>query len=225
MKHPIIIAIDGFSSCGKSTLARDISKELGYIYIDSGAMYRAVTYYFLKNNIQLADSAEVQSAVEKIHLHFEHNNGNSEIYLSGGNIESKIRTAEISERVSDIAALSPVRRKLVSLQREFAAGQSVVMDGRDIGTVVFPNATVKLFITADLNVRTHRRFKELRDRGINIKKSEVEENLQHRDHIDSTRDDSPLRKADDAILIDNSKMNQNEQLQLALRLIREKIAN
>jgi cytidylate kinase len=222
MKHPIIIAIDGFSSCGKSTLARDISKELGYMYIDSGAMYRAVTYYFLKNNIDLNQAAAVQSAVEKIHLHFEHNKGKSEIYLSGGNIESKIRTAEISERVSDIAALSPVRRKLVSLQREFAAGQSVVMDGRDIGTVVFPNATVKLFITADLNVRTQRRFKELRDRGVNISKKDVEKNLQHRDHIDSTRDDSPLRKADDAILIDNSKMNQSEQLQLALQLIREK---
>lgn len=192
------------------------------MYIDSGAMYRAVTYYFLKNNIDLNQAAAVQSAVEKIHLHFEHNKGKSEIYLSGGNIESKIRTAEISERVSDIAALSPVRRKLVSLQREFAAGQSVVMDGRDIGTVVFPNATVKLFITADLNVRTQRRFKELRDRGVNISKKDVEKNLQHRDHIDSTRDDSPLRKADDAILIDNSKMNQSEQLQLALQLIREK---
>jgi cytidylate kinase len=219
MKKPIIIAIDGFSACGKSTLARDLSHELQAIYIDSGAMYRAVTYYFLKNNIDLSSHKAVIEAVDKIHVHFERVNHHSEIYLSGGNVESKIRTQEVTEKVSEVAALSPVRKKMVQLQREYARDDSVVMDGRDIGTVVFPNADVKLFITADTHVRTDRRFLELKEKGQKVTKKEVRDNLKERDHIDSTRADSPLRKAPDAILIDNTQLTRKDQLEVAMKHI------
>ena len=223
MKKPIIIAIDGFSACGKSTLARDISKKLNYIYIDSGAMYRAVTYYFIKNDIEVSDLAAVSAAAEKIHVHFERQNKESQIHLSGGNVEGKIRTQEISKRVSQVAALSPVRKKMVQLQREYASGDSVVMDGRDIGTVVFPNADVKLFITADINERTNRRYLELKSEGTQVSKKQVRDNLKSRDHLDSTREDSPLRKAPDAILIDNTHLSRKQQLEVALEKINEKV--
>jgi cytidylate kinase len=223
MKKPVIIAIDGFSACGKSTLARDISKKLDYIYIDSGAMYRAVTYYFLKNNLDVKDNELVQKTIDKIHLHFERNNNKTEIYLSGGNVESKIRSQTVSEKVSQIAAISAVRKKMVELQRTFASGESVVMDGRDIGTVVFPNADVKLFITADIQERTKRRYLELKEKGHKINKNQVEKNLKERDHLDSTREDSPLRKANDAILIDNTQLSRKQQLNVALEKIKEKL--
>ncbi len=224
MKKPVIIAIDGFSACGKSTLARDISKELDYIYIDSGAMYRAVTYYFLKNNLDVKDNELVQKTIDKIHLHFERHNNKTEIYLSGGNVESKIRSQTVSEKVSQIAAISAIRKKMVELQRTYASGESVVMDGRDIGTVVFPNADVKLFITADIQERTKRRYLELKEKGHKINRNEVEKNLKARDHLDSTREDSPLRKANDAILIDNTQLSQKQQLNVALEKIKEKLA-
>jgi len=225
MKKPVIIAIDGFSACGKSTLAKDISHALNCIYIDSGAMYRAVTYYFIKNEIDLSDTAAVSEAIEKIHVHFKRENKESQIYLSGGNVEEKIRTQEVSELVSQVAALSPIRKKMVQLQREYASGDSVVMDGRDIGTVVFPNADVKLFITADIQERTKRRYLELKNKGLKVSKKEVEENLKSRDHLDSTREDSPLRKAPDAILIDNTLLTRKQQLKLALEKIKEQIEN
>lgn len=224
MKKPVIIAIDGFSACGKSTLARDIAKKLDYIYIDSGAMYRAVTYYFLKNNLDIENEEFVQKTIDKLHLHFERNNSKSEIYLSGGNVESKIRSQAVSEKVSQIAAISAVRKKMVELQRTFSSGESVVMDGRDIGTVVFPNADVKIFITADIRERTKRRYLELKEKGHNISKNEVEKNLKERDHLDSTREDSPLRKANDAILIDNTLLSRKEQLNVALEKIKEKLS-
>ncbi len=223
MKKPIIIAIDGFSACGKSTLARDLSKKLNCIYIDSGAMYRAVTYYLIKNNIDISNLTAVKEALDKIHVHFERENGDSVIYLSGGNVENKIRTQDISSKVSEVAAISPVRKKMVQLQREYASDGSVVMDGRDIGTVVFPNADIKLFITADTQVRVQRRYLELKNKGLSVSKKEVRDNLKSRDHIDSTRKDSPLRKAPDAILIDNSQMSQKQQLKVALDLINQRL--
>lgn len=220
MSSPLVIAIDGFSSCGKSTLAKDIAEELDILYIDSGAMYRAVALYFLDKDIDYQNEEQVKVHLPRIKIHFRKLNGNYHTFLNDKDVESKIRTSRVSDHVSEVAALSPVRRKLVELQRKMAAGTSLVMDGRDIGTVVFPKATVKLFLTADLHVRAYRRLQELRQRGLKVKKKEVLENLKKRDMIDSTRSDSPLRKADDAVLIDNSHLNRKEQLQLALDIIR-----
>lgn len=220
MSSPLVIAIDGFSSCGKSTLAKDIAEELDILYIDSGAMYRAVALYFLDKDIDYQNEDQVKAHLPRIKIHFRKLNGNYHTFLNDKDVESKIRTSRVSDHVSEVAALSPVRRKLVELQRKMAAGTSLVMDGRDIGTVVFPKATVKLFLTADLHVRAYRRLQELRQRGLKVKKKEVLENLKKRDMIDSTRSDSPLRKADDAVLIDNSHLNRKEQLQLALDIIR-----
>lgn len=220
MSSPLVIAIDGFSSCGKSTLAKDIAEELDILYIDSGAMYRAVTLYFLDKDIDYQEEEQVKTHLPRIKIHFRKLNGNYHTFLNDKDVELKIRTSQVSDHVSEVAALSPVRRKLVELQRKMAAGTSLVMDGRDIGTVVFPKATVKLFLTADLHVRSYRRLQELRQRGLKVKKKEVLENLKKRDKIDSTRSDSPLRKADDAVLIDNSHLNRKEQLQLALDIIR-----
>jgi cytidylate kinase len=184
-------------------------------------MYRAVTYYFIKNDIKLSNTSAVKQAIDKIHVHFEREKNESVIYLSGGNVESKIRTQDVSEQVSKVAAISYVRKKMVQLQREYASDDSVVMDGRDIGTVVFPNADVKLFITADIHVRTQRRYLELKEKGIKVSKKEVRDNLKNRDHLDSTREDSPLRKAPDAILIDNSQLSRKKQLKVALDHINE----
>lgn len=222
MPSPLVIAIDGFSSCGKSTLARDIAGKLDILYVDSGAMYRAVTLYFLDHNIHYNDPPQLLKCLPKIDIQFKMDNSQYHTYLNGKRVDERIRSQEVSDIVSDVAALSPVRRKLVQLQREMSTGNSLVMDGRDIGTVVFPRATVKLFLTADINVRTLRRLNELRKKGVKTNKKEVFQNIQKRDNIDSTREDSPLRKADDAILIDNSNMSRKEQLQIALEIINKK---
>ena len=222
------IAIDGYSSCGKSTLAKEIAQKLNYRYVDSGAMYRAVTYYMIKNGI-LKDGAYIKQAVVnelpsiEIDFTFNKEKGISETLLNGNNIEKDIRTIEISRQVSPISAIEAVRTKLVSLQQKMGTKGAVVMDGRDIGTVVFPKADVKLFMTANMNIRAERRYQELLSKGQNVNFDEVKESLNRRDYIDMNRDVSPLRQAKDAIVIDNSELTREEQLDLALDIINQKI--
>lgn len=216
----IIIAIDGYSSCGKSTLARALAKRLGYIHIDTGAMYRAVSLYVLRHHLDIHDADAMEEALEKIsiHLSFEHNTQIT--YLNHENVEEAIREPNINEIVSNVSALSIVRKAMVAQQRRMGLDKGIVMDGRDIGTVVFPEADLKLFLTADLPVRIERRWLELQSKGIHLDREEVKANLQLRDHIDSTREDSPLRQAPDATIIDTSYLTPKEQLQIALDLAR-----
>lgn len=221
----IIIAIDGYSSCGKSTLARALAKRLGYIHIDTGAMYRAVSLYILRHHLDIHDADAMEEALEKIsiHLSFEHN---AQItYLNHENVEEAIREPNINEIVSNVSALSIVRKAMVAQQRRLGLDKGIVMDGRDIGTVVFPEADLKLFLTADLPVRIERRWLELQSKGIQLDREEVKANLQLRDHIDSTREDSPLRQAPDATVIDTSYLTPKEQLQIALDLARSIIGS
>lgn len=218
-----VIAVDGFSSCGKSTLAKDLAKSLQFLYIDSGAMYRAVTYYCIQDDIDVHDPIAVENILDKIQIRFENKQGQFSTYLNDVNVESEIRDKRVSDLVSEVAIISAVRLFCRIQQRDFAKNNSIVMDGRDIGTVVFPNADVKFFLDAKLEIRTQRRFAELQTAGVSMTKEEVEKNLSHRDFIDSNREDSPLRKAKDAIFIDNSFLNQDEQLVLALNYIFEKI--
>lgn len=224
----IVIAIDGFSSTGKSTIAKLIAKELNYIYVDTGAMYRAVTYYALENNLIGNDFFHTEALIENldtIHITFKFNEdlGFAEVYLNGDNIESKIRTLEVSRYVSPVAAISEVRQKLVEQQQLMGKDKGIVMDGRDIGTVVFPDADLKIFMTASAQTRAKRRYKELLDRGHNLSYDDVLENVVSRDHIDSTREDSPLVKADDAIEFDNSIMTIDEQLLAIQQLVDAKL--
>lgn len=218
-----IIAIDGFSSCGKSTLARQLAKHLKYIYIDTGAMYRAVTHYFIKHGINIIDSKAVAKALEEIKITFKEKDWRCLTYLNGEDVEADIRSFEVSQFVSEVAAIPEVRKQMVAQQRHMSQSYSVVMDGRDIGTVVFPNAKIKFFLTADENIRAQRRYDELKAKNsdTNITLDEVIANLHHRDHIDTTRADSPLRKAHDAILIDNTSLSKSEQFELALKYIRK----
>lgn len=220
----IIIAIDGFSSCGKSTLAKQLAKSLGYIFIDSGAMYRAIALYFLENKIDITDAAGVASAIEQVRLHFIFNEtlGKSEIYLNGKNVEEDIRSMAVSDCVSDVAALEKVRTLAVTAQQKMGEQKGIVMDGRDIGTTVFPNAELKIFMTASIAVRTQRRYKELVEKHPGITLEEVQENLQKRDLIDSTRAISPLRKAADALVLDNSDLTPQEQLNIVLDWVGQK---
>lgn len=226
MAKKIIIAIDGWSSCGKSTLAKQLAKKLGYLYIDSGAMYRAITLYFLRNHIDWTDKKEVQSALKEIHLDFQHNEkkGTSEIYLNDENVEYVIRDLVIAEKVSDVAAIKEVRSFAVAQQQKLGEKKGIVMDGRDIGTVVFPKAELKIFMTADNAVRVERRFKELYEKNPNITIEEVKYNLEMRDYIDSHREVSPLRKADDAIVLDNTSLTEEQQFQKALGWAKERKA-
>lgn len=226
----IIIAIDGFSSTGKSTIAKQLAKQLGYEYIDTGAMYRAVTYYAMKNRLIGPGFFKKEKLIESlsdINLRFKYNPKVkfSEIYLNGENIEKEIRTIEVSRFVSNIAAVSEVRRKLVEQQREMGQQKGLVMDGRDIGTVVFPDAELKLFLTASAEKRANRRYKELIERGDKVTYNEVLQNVQERDKIDSTRKDSPLKKAENAIEIDNSDMGLQEQFERILNIAERCIAN
>lgn len=215
----IIITIDGWSSCGKSTLAKQLAKTLGYVYVDSGAMYRAITLYFLRNHIDWTDIPAVKQALKEISLEFIYNSQSqqSEIYLNGENVEYVIRDLVVAEKVSDVAAIKEVRSFAVAQQQRMGKGKGLVMDGRDIGTVVFPHAELKIFMTADNAVRVERRFKELFQKNPNVTIEEIKSNLEMRDYIDSHRDVSPLRQADDAILLDNTNLTEKEQFQKALK--------
>lgn len=216
----IIVAIDGWSSCGKSTLAKQLAKELGYIYVDSGAMYRAVTLYFLRNHVDWEDVKTVEDALNNIELDFRQNeqNGVIEIYLNDENVEYLIRDLIVAEKVSEVAAVKAVREFAVAQQQKLGKKKGIVMDGRDIGTVVFPKAALKIFMTADNAVRVERRFKELVEKNPNVTIEEVAENIQMRDYIDSNREISPLRQAKDAVVIDNTNLTPEEQLKKALKL-------
>ncbi|MBL0067688.1 MAG: (d)CMP kinase [Chitinophagaceae bacterium] len=226
MAKKIIITIDGWSSCGKSTLAKQLAKELGYVYVDSGAMYRAITLYFLRNNIDLAEKKEVKEALKSISLEFVFNpkSSSSEIYLNDENVEYVIRDMVVAEKVSDVAAIKEVREFAVAQQQLMGKKKGIVMDGRDIGTVVFPKAELKIFMTADNAIRVQRRFKELYEKNPNVTIEEVKDNLEMRDYIDSHREVSPLRKAKDAIELDNTNLTEKEQFSKALILARDKIA-
>lgn len=222
----LTIAIDGFSSCGKSTLAKDLASQLNYIFIDSGAMYRAVTLYCLRNNWISGDQiqiAEIINALPSISIEFKiDDQGNKSIYLNGENCENEIRQGHVASSVSRIAEIKEVREKLVHEQQKMGEKGGIVMDGRDIGTVVFPHADLKLFVTASIEVRVQRRFLELTQKGIQITLDEVKDNLVERDFIDSNRKESPLIQAKEAILLDNSKMTREEQLQWVLDLVASK---
>ena len=222
-QHKIIIAIDGQSSCGKSTLAKQLSKELGYAYVDSGAMYRAVTLYFLRHKISLDDQDSIELALKELSISFINKAGINTTLLNGEEVETEIRKMYVSEMVSPVAAISTVRRAMVWQQQQMGKSKGIVMDGRDIGTVVFPNAELKLFVTAATETRTERRYLELKEKGMTSTKEEVAKNLQERDHIDSTRADSPLKQAEDAVLIDNSNLTREEQLAMVVALAKERI--
>ncbi len=220
MAKKIIITIDGWSSCGKSTLAKQLACELGYVYIDSGAMYRAITLYFLRNHIDWSDVKEVNEALQNIKIEFQFNKKSqqTEILLNGENVEYVIRDLVIAEKVSDVAAIKEVRSFAVAQQQRMGAEKGIVMDGRDIGTTVFPDAELKIFMTADIAVRVERRYKEYFEKNPNISIEEVKNNLEIRDYIDSNREVSPLRKAEDAIELDNTNLSIEEQLAIALKL-------
>ena len=213
----ITIAIDGHSSCGKSTMAKDLARRVGYIYVDTGAMYRSVTLYALRNNLFNEDgsikTAELEQQMPNIQISFQLNaeTGRPDTYLNGESVEREIRTIEVSNHVSPIAALPFVRQALVSQQQQMGKDKGVVMDGRDIGTVVFPDAELKIFVTASAQVRAQRRYDELRQKGMPADFDEILKNVEERDYIDSHRETSPLRKADDALLLDNSNMTIDEQ--------------
>lgn len=215
----IIITIDGWSSCGKSTLAKQLAKQLNYVYIDSGAMYRAITLYFLRNHIDWTDTNVVIEALGNIQLGFRFNqhSDQTEIYLNDENVEYVIRDLVIAEKVSDVAAIREVRTFAVKQQQAMGKKKGIVMDGRDIGTVVFPKAELKIFMTADNAVRVERRFKELYEKNPNVTIEEVKNNLEMRDYIDSHREVSPLRQAKDALVLDNSNISMEEQLKIAIK--------
>lgn len=219
----IIIAIDGPSASGKSTLAKDLAATLGYAYVDSGAMYRAVTLFFLQHQIPLDHTEAVQHALEHITIRFERAERGNRTILNGKDVEDAIRQMEVSELVSPVAAIPAVRVTMVQQQQAMGSHKSIVMDGRDIGTVVFPDAELKFFITADLDTRAQRRYAELIKKNKPVTFEEVLENLRDRDRIDSTRATSPLRKAEDAFEIDNTKLGREAQLELAMKLVHQKL--
>jgi cytidylate kinase len=219
----IAIAIDGLSSCGKSTLARDLAEALQYTYVDSGAMYRAVTLYFLQNNLDYTQSEVVDKALSNIVIRFSSDPENPGVLLNGEHVEKNIREKSVTEHVSPVATISNVRRFLVGQQQQMGKDKAIVMDGRDIGTVVFPNAELKLFLKAELATRTLRRYKELLGRGINYSREEIQSNLEERDRIDSTREDSPLTIASDAVVLDNTNLNREEQIQMCFALAKYRI--
>jgi CMP/dCMP kinase len=226
MQKKIIITIDGYSSCGKSTLAKQLAQKLNYVYIDSGAMYRAITLYFLRNHINWTEQAEVTTALENISLDFQFNEASqqSEIFLNDENVEYVIRDLVIAEKVSEVAAVKDVRTFAVAQQKAMGKKKGIVMDGRDIGTVVFPKAELKLFMNADLETRVERRYKELIAKNPNTTVEEVQQNLSLRDYIDSNREVSPLRKAKDAVELDNTNLDMKQQLDFALKLAKKALA-
>jgi CMP/dCMP kinase len=223
-KKRINIAIDGFSACGKSTLAKALAKKLNYVFIDSGAMYRGVTLFAIENNIIQGDSIDVEKLVSElsnivISFGTADSNGNRSLLLNGIDVSEKIRSIAVAQKVSEIAAIKEVRVALVKQQQQIGEKGGVIMDGRDIGTVVFPTAELKLFLTADSNIRTQRRFDEMQAKGDATSFEAIAENLAHRDHLDKTRKESPLIQAEDAIVLDNSYMNQEEQLTFVMKLV------
>jgi cytidylate kinase len=220
--NKIIIAIDGYSACGKSTTARAVATKLGYTYVDSGAMYRTVTYYLIKNNISFTDIGVISNALEKLRITFRMDKqGNPVTCLNGESVEEEIREMEVSENVSAVAAISEVRKAMVRIQQKLGEGKGIVMDGRDIGTVVFPEAELKIFMTAYPKIRAKRRLKELEAKGVLASMKEVLKNVQQRDFKDTSRADSPLRKADDAKELDNSFMTFKEQVNKIIELAEE----
>lgn len=223
----IIIAIDGLSSCGKSTVARQLAGKLNYLYVDSGAMYRAITLYFLRNNVDISNVDQVSDALSEIELDFRLNekSGQMEMFMNDEDVEYQIRDLIVAEKVSEVAALKAVRDFAVGQQQKMGNGKGVIMDGRDIGTVVFPHAELKLYLTADNAVRVERRFKEMYAKNPNVTIEEVAQNIEMRDYIDSNREVSPLRKADDAIVIDNSNLTPEDQLKKVLDLANSYIQN
>ncbi|HEX6333474.1 MAG TPA: (d)CMP kinase [Flavisolibacter sp.] len=224
MKKKIIITIDGWSSCGKSTLAKQLARALGYVYVDSGGMYRAITLHFLRNHVDWTDREQVVAALDEISLEFIYNPKSemSEIYLNGENVEYVIRDLVVAEKVSEVAAIKEVRDYAVAQQQRMGRNRGLVMDGRDIGTVVFPDAELKIFMTADNAVRVERRFQELFEKNPNITLDEVRNNLELRDYIDSNREISPLRKADDALVLDNTRLTEKEQFDIAVQWVQER---
>jgi cytidylate kinase len=221
----IIITIDGFSSCGKSTLARQLAHKLNYVFIDSGAMYRAITLYFLRNHVDQENAEAVVEALKNIDLDFKYNDetGCSEMFLNDENVEYLIRDMLVAEKVSEVATVKEVRDFAVAEQRKMGKKKGIVMDGRDIGTTVFPKAELKIFMKADPVIRVERRFKEVYQQNPLIHIDEVKTNLEMRDYIDSNREFSPLRQAKDAIVIDNSNITMEDQLKMAYKLAKEKI--
>jgi cytidylate kinase len=216
----VVIAIDGYSSCGKSTLAKALAKKLHFIYIDSGAMYRAVTLYLLRSNIDINDEAQVQAALPDIHLNFHARDYQTHITLNGEEVSDEIRQMHVSDKVSEVSAIKAVRKDMVKQQQRMGKSKNIVMDGRDIGTTVFPNAELKFFMTADPKVRAERRYKELTSKGEKITLEEVFENIAHRDYQDTTRKESPLIRAEDAIILDNTDLTEEQQLAFSLEKVR-----
>ncbi len=221
----ITIAIDGHASCGKSTLARSLAIELDCLYITSGAMYRAVTLYVLENKVDYTNHQAVEACLKNIHIRFKYNptTYNTDTYLNGKNVESKIRDREVSDHVSPVSIIKAVRAFLVKQQRALGKQKGITMDGRDIGTVVFPDAELKIFLTAKASVRANRRFKELKEKGMGRSFEEVLQNVVERDEMDSTRAISPLKQAEDAVVIDNSNLSREEQLAMVLALVKKRI--
>jgi cytidylate kinase len=228
MNTKITIAIDGFSSTGKSTVAKELAKYLGYIYVDSGAMYRAITLYAMQESLVGTDFFDLEALtlqLAQVDLFFQLNKetGNADMYLNGVNVENEIRTLEVSNLVSKVSAVSEVRKKLVSIQKEIGKNKGVVMDGRDIGTVVFTDAELKIFMNASADTRAKRRYQELIDKGQDVSYEAIYKNVVERDQLDSTRKDSPLIKAEDAVEIDNSNLSREEQFELILKLVKERL--
>lgn len=224
----IVIAIDGHSSCGKSTIAKAVAARFGYAFIDSGAMYRAVTLYAIRHDLVdngVVKTKELIEALPDIHIEFRYNPSlqKSDTYLNGENVEEEIRQLPVSQNVSPIATIAEVRAAMVQQQQEMGKNKGIVMDGRDIGTVVFPDAELKLFVTASPEIRARRRYDELTAKGEKVSYAEILQNVQERDRIDSTRETSPLRKADDAFVLDNSHMTRDEQLAWVIRKVEEKV--
>lgn len=226
----ITIAVDGFSSCGKSTMAKDLAREVGYIYIDSGAMYRAVTLYSIENGIfndDVIDTERLKKEIGNIHISFRLNpqTGRPDTYLNGVNVENKIRTMEVSSKVSPISTLDFVREKMVEQQQAMGQEKGIIMDGRDIGTTVFPDAELKIFVTATPEIRAQRRFDELKAKGQDAGFDEILENVKQRDYIDQNREVSPLRKAEDALMLDNSELTVEEQKKWLLEQFNKVVGN
>jgi cytidylate kinase len=215
----ITIAIDGFSACGKSTLAKDLAKRLAYVFIDSGAMYRAAALYCLRNNLIVngqLDKEEILAQLSQMDIHFVEVNAASRIFLNGQDVSNEIREPKVAEVVSIVAAYKPIRKKLVQAQQEMGVKGGIVMDGRDIGSVVFPHAELKIFVTADPEIRVQRRLSEMLAKGVYISIEEIRQNLAERDHLDSTREESPLIQVADALVLDNSHLTKEEQLDWVL---------